>query len=350
MASVSIERYILQSADETSGWDDFVQSHPRGTIFSTKRFIAAYTATPGYDPLAIAAIDSEGNILGVLVAVLIETKGPWPSVFNKRSVMFVEPIAVPGQRGIEAVRELIREHDQRMSGAAVFSEIRPVSPWSEDQDWLIESGYKSLNYRNYELDLTEKLEDIFRGMSPKRRNNVRSNERRGLTVREGMPAEDMDLFFEHMQHSYQHARMPLVCRQHFVEVFASLQTRDYRLTIAELNGVPIASACHLCFGNRVFWWSAGTQRISGISAQASLVWESIQWAANQGYKVYDFAGAGWEGEDYGPGTFKARFGGQEVNCGRYRKVYSKWRMRLAVAGFMLARPLFANSSTDESSS
>ena len=41
------------------------------------------------------------------------------------------------------------------------------------------------------------------------------------------------------------------------------------------------------------------------------------------------ARAGWPDKPYGVREFKAKFGGSLVHYGRYRKVYSRWKMALA---------------------
>ncbi len=72
---------------------------------------------------------------------------------------------------------------------------------------------------------------------------------------------------------------------------------------------------------------------------ALVFWEAIKQFSNEGYSVFDLAGAGWEGEQYGPGKFKSKFGGKETNFGRYRKVYSPWKLIAANTAYKLIRRL-----------
>lgn len=53
--------------------------------------------------------------------------------------------------------------------------------------------------------------------------------------------------------------------------------------------------------------------------------------------LYDFGGAGWPNEDYGPRHFKKKFGGELVRFGRYRKVFSPIRMKMAEAAYDATR-------------
>lgn len=309
--------------------------------------LEAHRKTPGHEPMGIAATDASGAILGLLTAVKIVTPGPWPERYATRSVAFAEPIVATDLNVREqerVLRALLKEHDRRWSERVLFTEIRPVHsglalPAFEKQ------GYEYGDYDNYELDLRLGDEAIFQGMCHQRRNNIRANQRRGLTVKEVRWQSYLDTFYEHVCHSYSRSQMPVANIEHFRSVFEQLTPDQLRVTSAELDGVPIASAAHLLFEGRIYWWAAGTFRVKGIAPQASLVWEEIQWGIANGLRVYDFAGAGWAHERYAPGIFKSRFGGKKVNSGRYRKVYSKLRMKVAETGFQLFRPIFSNAKT-----
>jgi lipid II:glycine glycyltransferase (peptidoglycan interpeptide bridge formation enzyme) len=150
-----------------------------------------------------------------------------------------------------------------------------------------------------------------------------------------------------LKESYANSKIPLVDISHFYSVFRELNLNDIRLAVARLDGDVIAASCFLTDKQRVYYWYAGTKRIPGISAMASIVWDAIQYYAKTDKKIFDFCGAGWEGEDYGPGRFKAHFGGTLTNHGRYRKVYSKWRFKLADVTYAAFRGILAPRS-DES--
>ncbi|MFK7736633.1 MAG: lipid II:glycine glycyltransferase FemX [Pirellulaceae bacterium] len=313
-----------------------MEQHPYGSIFHTQAMVQAYRETPGYEPIAIACRE-EGRIIGLLVSVKINSVGALAGRLGTRCVMFAEPIVCEGPAGIRAFRELLAEHDRRVANHVIFSEIRPLQIHGLSRDLLVSQGYEYFDYHNYVFDIDREPDEIFKSLHSKRRNNLRGNERKGLTVREGVSSSDWDVFYSHLEASYRRSRIPLVDQEHFRSTYENLTQDRCRLTIAELKGEPIGSACHLMHKNRVYCWYAGTKRMPGVYAQVSLVWEAMQWGALHGFELYDFAGAGWDGEDYGPGTFKARFGGEHLKISRYRKVYSDWRMKVAEFGYNVSR-------------
>ena len=54
-------------------------------------------------------------------------------------------------------------------------------------------------------------------------------------------------------------------------------------------------------------------------------------------KYYDFGGAGWPDEEYGPRDFKAKFGGDLVCYGRYRRIYAKYTLGVVSSTYELVR-------------
>jgi dTDP-D-glucose 4,6-dehydratase len=77
----------------------------------------------------------------------------------------------------------------------------------------------------------------------------------------------------------------------------------------------------------------GTQTI----ANELLKWHILHWGAENGYRVYDFGGAGKPDEPYGVRDFKAKFGGELVNFGRNICIHAPTRLKLSQAGYRLFR-------------
>ena len=339
--SVLTQPFTIRPIEQVPQWDQFASAHPCGSVFHTSAMVRAQASSIDQDPIAIAAVLPDNSVAGMLVAAKITLHGAWPSNLSSRSVFFAQPLATHGITGERAIQCLLNEHDRLMHHQVVFAEIRPMCVGDPLSDAYINAGFEPIDYSNYEMNLNQAPDEIFRRMSPKRRNNIRANQRRGLTVRSACPQKEIATFYDHLTQSHCRSRVPLVDIGFFERLFDELPTDQFRMTIAQYEGKPIASACHFLFNGRVHWTYAGTYRIKGIAAQASLVWETIQWAIEHGFHTYDFAGAGWSDETYGPGIFKGRFGGDHVNVHRYRKVYSKWRMKIAETGYRMTRPILS---------
>ncbi len=222
----------------------------------------------------------------------------------------------------------------------LFSEVRPLfAPPSPDRDPLLNLGYQYRGYLNYELELQASEKEHFKRMDSRTRHQIRSGNRRGVTVSESHPTEGLDQFYEIVAISYRGAKVPLADRH-----FLSPPSAKFLL--------PSAACClpttwerrsrPPVFSRTKIVLSIGMrgQTRSWHFGMTSIIWEAIRRYSAEGYRVFDFAGAGWEGEPYGPGHFKSKFGGTLTNFGRYRRIYSPgnsnvppWRMKVFEDGY-----------------
>jgi hypothetical protein len=336
---------------QAPGWDGFVEAHPRGSILHTRAMIEAEAATKLHTCWAHAAIDSQGQVVALLVAVRVATLGGIASTLASRSVQFAEPIFLDSPLGHAGVDALIQAHDQYMVSRCLFAEVRPLFDGASGYNPLLEAGYDRLGYWNYELDLQSSVCQMFQQMNSKCRNNIRSSDRRGVTVVEVDPQCHVDVVYDLVVESYAHSKMPVVDRSLFESSASKFGHGQLRALVAYYRQRAVAATWFLAYKKRVICWYAGTCRLPGIAAQASIFWRAMQQFSVEGFQVLDFAGAGWEGEDYGPGRFKAKFGGTQTNHGRYRKVYSPWKLKAATSVYQRIRDYIAPrpESTDENS-
>lgn len=309
-------------------WDAFVAAHAHGTIFHMSAMINAMAATPGLEPLALAAVNASGEILAMLVSVHVKTLKTMQS-FSSRAIQFATPLCVCESEGTAALDELIRLHDSQMRSRSLFVEVRCIHPPAFERAPLLASGYTHCDYINYEVDLSRSKEELWKNIDKGMRQKINSSRRKGVEVVDDESSAGIARMYTLLKESYGRARVPLAPFELFEAVLNGLPPESVRIRTAVFKNNPVASIISLIHAGRVFSWYGGTRRIKGLSPFACIVWDDIRWGCENGMSIYDFGGAGWPGEDYGPRRFKASFGGAEVRYGRYRATYSPIRLRLA---------------------
>ena len=65
--------------------------------------------------------------------------------------------------------------------------------------------------------------------------------------------------------------------------------------------------------------------------------ETLRWACENGFRVFDYGGAGSPNKPYGVRLFKSQMGGELVEYGRYEKVHKPLLMKIAKLGFSILR-------------
>ena len=317
-------------------WDRYVRDHANGTVFHTSAMIRAFEATRGFSPYAVAALGADGRIIAMLVSYHVKTL-ELAAPISSRAVQFAEPLCDPDPKGSGALTGLIHLHDKHMRNRSLLCEVRSIYEPGDEKEVLLSAGYEFHDYVNYLVDLQSDADVLWKNLQKKLRQQVRAAARKGVEVRDDNTLEGIDRLYNLLQETYSRAQIPGPDKSLFVNTLEQLPQEWVRLRTAFFDGKPVASIMSLTYGDRIFSWYGGTLRLGGLSPFASIVWEDLEWGSRNGYKYYDFGGAGWAGQDYGPRGFKARFGGEEVRFGRYTKTYSKMRRRLAELGFSVSR-------------
>jgi len=323
-------------------WDEFVERHPKGSVFHSSPMVQVFAAAKGHTPMALAAVTDSGEILSLLVSVRVQTL---PNVFgsvSSRTVWYAEPLCYDTPESIESLCELVKEHDRLFQRRALFAEIRPLRASGPERIALERCGYEHLDYLNYLLDTTQPLDQIWGRVHDSAQSHVRKCERRGFEFRHLETPESVDLLYDFLRRTYGRAGIPLADHSLFEAAYKILKPRNMIELVAVYHGdKPVAADSMLLFNKQVFAWYGGSDRMPGVSPAAYLQWREIVWSCEQGYERYDFGGAGWPNIPYGVRDFKASFGGELVCYGRYRKVYSRWKMALAERAYELGRTVIS---------
>jgi peptidoglycan pentaglycine glycine transferase (the first glycine) len=176
------------------------------------------------------------------------------------------------------------------------------------------------------LDLTLSLDQLLSNMDHKRRQHIRSAEKRGLIARRGSEA-DLPIFNRlkdlHSERLGYARRSP----EYYEEMWRALRPRGHvELFVAEFKGEPITAQLVIPFGDTCRHmerpWSG---EHADLRPNEAIEWEVIKWAKSAGYRFTD-----WEGIDeavaeaalsgaelpedpaYSASLFKLRFGGYVV--------------------------------------
>lgn len=335
---------FIRHYSEIPEWDAYVNAHPKGTVLHCKAMIRCKEATKNHVPFAFGAIDTTGNLCALLVSVRVTTSIAVVAPMASRAIMYAEPIFDESPTGRLGVRELVRKHDQYMAKRTLFAEVRPLFEDGSTSQSLFDSGYQRAGYLNYEIALALDSTEMFSRLGPKRRNNVRAAGRKGVQVQQLPACEGVKVLYDLICASYARSQVPVVDRSLFDAAATQFGDAQMRVLTAFYQQRPVASGCFLAYKDRVICWYAGTQRIAGVPAMTSVFWEAMRIYGEEGYRVFDFAGGGWEGTDYGPGKFKEKFNGTVTNYGRYRKIYSPWKLRVATTVYNHMRNWIAPKS------
>ena len=169
------------------------------------------------------------------------------------------------------------------------------------------------------------------------RKQIRKCADRGVTIKVETTHDSIDELYKLVQFSYSRSQVPLADKELFHRALDILGSEIVEIRLAKFENENVAAGITLKFKEVVYAWYGGSYRLPGLSPFAALTWSEIESGAREGYRYYDFGGAGWPDEDYGPRVFKSKFGGDLVRYGRYIKVDSPIKLKAATSVFGLLK-------------
>ena len=156
-----------------------------------------------------------------------------------------------------------------------------------------------------------------------------------------MAKEQLLESIELIQTTYQNARIPLADASLFENAFNILSPENMiRITNAYVDSQPAATSVELLYKDVIYGWYSGLDRsFATYVPNEQLTWHILKWGSENGYKIYDFGGAGKPDEEYGVRDFKAKFGGELVCYGRNTYTHRPAMLKLSKAGYRVYQTL-----------
>jgi serine/alanine adding enzyme len=332
---------VSWSVDEhvdRESWSAFVAGHPDGNVFQTPEMHDVFARTRGHRPRVLAVRDG-AEILALFTPVDVSLSR-LPRLFSTRSIAYGGLLAVRDERGPEAAAMLLERNESLTPGPSLFTEVRNVADPSVVDARLRGAGYEFAEHLNYLVDLRRSPDEVLAGMDARVRSTVRQALRKGeVEVTMASDGPTRTAAYGLLAGVYRRVGVPLADRSLFEAAFDVLGPRGMvRLWLARVEGRPAACIVALLDGRRVFYWYAGSDRSLARSKANELVtWSVLEWGAANGYETFDWGGAGSPDEPYGVRDFKRKFGGDEVNFGRYTRVHAPNRLAVSSRAYRVVR-------------
>lgn len=346
---------IVRSLDEDK-WRHFVESQPASNVFHTPEMFQVFARAKGHQPTLWAGTDNSGQILALLLPVQITLRDGLLRRLTTRAVVYGSVLYDPSPAGEEALATLLRTYAQEADREVLFTELRNLLDLSDLQPVLNEHGFVYEEHLNYLIDLSRPVEEVLQSIGRRTRKKIRKGSRDALVqITEVTDQAELDHWYDTLRKTYRSARVPLADRSLFEAAFDELYPKGMaKCLLAKVNSVMVACSVELPYKDTIYGWYGGSDRdYSQYYPNEMLVWHILKWGARNGYRVYDFGGAGKPDEEYGVRDFKAKFGGELVCFGRNTCVHAPFWLRLSELGYNVYRRLvwhhlghFANRSTE----
>ena len=316
---------------DVAALDSFVEKHPNGNFFQSGKALEFFRSVPKHQPVVIVALDNN-EVIGSLLSVIIRDWSSIKGYFTRRCITWGGPLVKEGKE--EAILPIIREFDKVMATRAIYSELRNMFEMSAFSDALSSCGWNYEEHLNIVIDLTKSEKDLWNDVHSKRKNGIRKGEKEGTRVELVTNKVELGQTYEILRQVYRRAKLPLP-EFEFFETAYDLLSPDYFKPFAALNdGKIIGTTYAITFGDTIYdWYAGGRSDYYDKRPNDVMPWQVFLWGKKEGYRMFDFGGAGKPDVAYGVRDYKKKFGGQVVNYGRFEKIHKPLLYRTVKAGF-----------------
>ena len=231
----------------------------------------------------------------------------------------------------------------------IYIETRNFNDYSRWKGAFEQAGFSYQPHLNFHVD-TSSVEVVEANLGKSRKRDIRTTIREGVTITSiydlGLQIDDFER--ERMVHEYYQVLKNLyktkVKTPLFPESFfqALAKHPDARFLLTKLNGKIIGgTVCVAQEGKCLYeWFACGEDGVyPHVFPSCYATYAGIRYAAEHNMPRFDMMGAGKPDEAYGVRDFKAKFGGKEVEHGRFLCVTKPLLYNMGVIGVKLLKKL-----------
>ena len=333
-------------------WSALVQASETGTWFQTPEAYDFFASMPElFKPFAIGVTcDSAGTqtqLRAVCVGYVTVEKSAVKQMMTRRAIIVGGPVIADDATSEEvetlmmAVRDQFKIFDLRflIFDSPIFIETRNFNDYSRWKEAFAAAGFEYVPHLNFHVD-TSSVEVVEMNLGKSRKRDIRTSLRDGATIIEQPTLEQVREYYAILEHLYRtRVKTPLFPFSFFKKLW---QHKDGRFILVALNGEIIGgTVCVEQEGKCVYeWFVCGRDgEWKSIFPSSLATYAGIMYAVEHGCARFDMMGAGKPDEAYGVRDFKARFGGKEVEHGRFLCVTKPLLYKIGVLGVKILKKL-----------
>lgn len=346
-----MSRVLTYNEIDQEQWNALVRDSATGTWFQTPEAYAFFASMPElFEPFVVAVERISGlevsGLAGVCVGYVTKEKSAVKQFFTRRAIIIGGPVLADDatEEEVSLLLEGIRGLEFRGLGSPIYVETRNLNDYSRWKGAFEKAGFDYMPHLNFHID--PRVDNL----SENRRRQVRQsnaeieiieNKNTHNTACADINTENENTireWYEILRELYRtKVKTPLWPEEFFLEAYR--QGVGTFMMVKHNNRVIGGSMLVMGKeGTTYEWYACGQNRVyKDQHPSVMATWAGIQWAKEQGYTRYDMMGAGKPDEEYGVRDFKAEFGGEKVEHGRFVCVQRPLLYRFGKLGVKLLK-------------
>ncbi|MCB9284856.1 MAG: GNAT family N-acetyltransferase [Lewinellaceae bacterium] len=327
----------LKNTSSTEGMRALLAQSSTDHFFQSPEFFEFIEPVKGYQPILLIAKNDAGEVEGSLLGAFQSDGGPVKSWLSRRLIVWGGPMVseTPGVDREQVATRLLQALKKEAKGNAIYIEFRNYFNTEILRKAFETCGFTFRPHLNFLVSLDDE-EAVQKRMSSNRRRQIRTSLSAGATIEEPKSEEEVRALYEILEDLYKtKVKKPLPSFELFRQFWASPNGKTF---VVKYGDKVMGGSAGPVYRDKIIyqWYVCGDNgSVKGVHSSVLATWAQIDYGLKNGYQLFDFMGAGKPEEEYGVREFKARFGGEEVNYGRYERILNPLLYQIGKLGLKI---------------
>ena len=326
----------FEDIDITS-WENLIENTSKHSVYQTRSIYDFWKSQDNCNPY-VFGIKSDTNLLALCVVVIQSNGSGLKEYFSRRAIIYGGPIINSESNKNEVFDFLLKEMNKFLGSKAIYGEFRNTHSYLELDSVFNNNNYKYIPYQNFKIALTDE-DAIFSNFTSEKRRQIRRSFKEGVEISYKNSEQNIKGVYDIINNIYiERVKKPLPEFSFFNELansnFGSVVALKYENKI--IGGGFLVYDKYTVYD----WYRGGLDREYKHQYPSTLAaWAAMKFGLLNNHKEFDFMGAGIRGEDYGVRNFKAQFGGDLVEHGRYNITFNSTMLKIAKTGLAIVNKI-----------
>jgi len=296
-------------------WHKFLSENTYSTPFQTPEFYDLFNAVRYLSAEAIAVFISDS--IKALAVVTLQAEPGIKNYFSSRAIIYGGPLI--SEDNHEATIVLLKEISEKFKKRAIYIESRNLFDYSNLNKVYASLGWgykKYLNFRVY----CDSEELVWSNLNRLRKREIKKAIANNVIIKEADHIDEVKQLYDLLYKTYYYRiKKPIFNWEFFQLLFINKLCKVFLVKHEEK--VVAGHFCPLNENVIYDWYGCGLDKeFKDLAPSTMVVYSALRYGYLNGYKYFDFMGAGSPDKKYGVRQFKEQFGGELVEHGRFFKI------------------------------
>ena len=327
-------------------WQRLTDESPVATWFQSPEAYDFFASLPALMTPFVFAVGRKGSgggdeggvdrLTGVVAGYVTRENNYVKQYFTRRAIIYGGPLLAEDISD-EELHELLSAVVRYLSSRTIYIEARNFNDYSRCRPVFERCGFRYQPHLNFHVD-TSSVETVSQNLGKNRKRDIRVSLRDGARIVDSPTIEQVRAYYDILSKLYAtKVRTPLFAWDFFAKLYE--QPSSCFLLVEYEGRIVGGTVCVMLSSKVVYeWFVCGEDgRYKNVFPSELATYAGLQFAADHSCVRFDMMGAGTPEEHYGVRDFKARFGGQQVEHGRFLCICAPLLYKIGQCGVSVIR-------------